>query len=185
MKSPRLPSLVVQTWIIAVALSHATAAETPNVVYIMADELGYFEPAFMGGKNIDTPNIDRMAADGISFTNLLAGSSVCAPTRCTFLTGKHDYLYWEIGQSVAVRMENWRAIRQKSRSPWELYDLSTDPSESDNLAAKQPGKLAQLVALAERAHEPVREGTFASTDRHERDRRAKFGRHDEKISKDK
>ena len=62
----------------------------PNVIYLMADELGYYEPAFMGGKNIQTPNLDRMAAEGMRFNNLLAGSSVCAPTRCCFLTGKHS-----------------------------------------------------------------------------------------------
>ena len=56
----------------------------------MADELGYFEPGFMGGKNIQTPHLDRMAAEGIRFDNLFAGSSVCAPTRCTFMTGKHS-----------------------------------------------------------------------------------------------
>jgi len=71
--------------------SRASAAEPkPNIIYIMADELGYYEPGFMGGKTIQTPNIDRMAADGMKFTNMFAGSSVCAPTRCCFLTGKHS-----------------------------------------------------------------------------------------------
>lgn len=74
--------------------AHARAAESPlglpNIVYIMADELGYFEPGFMGGETIQTPNLDRMAAEGMRFDNLFAGSSVCAPTRCCFLTGKHS-----------------------------------------------------------------------------------------------
>ena len=69
---------------------HAVDAKHPNVIYIMADELGYYEPGFMGGKTILTPNLDRMAAEGIRFSNLYAGSSVCAPTRCCFLTGKHS-----------------------------------------------------------------------------------------------
>jgi len=68
----------------------ARAAERPNIVYIMADELGYFEPGFMGGVTIRTPNLDRMAAGGLRFNNLLAGSSVCAPTRCCLMTGKHS-----------------------------------------------------------------------------------------------
>lgn len=66
------------------------AADSTNVIYIMADELGYYEPSYMGNPNIKTPNIDRMAAEGIRFTNALAGSCVCAPTRCCFLTGKHS-----------------------------------------------------------------------------------------------
>ena len=70
-------------------LFSAFTAERPNIIYIMADELGYYEPAFMGGTTIQTPNIDRMAAQGMKFTNMFAGSSSCAPTRCCFLTGKH------------------------------------------------------------------------------------------------
>lgn len=72
------------------AISTAGRTAPPNVVYIMADELGYYEPGFNGGKTIQTPNLDRMAAEFIRFTNMLAGSSVCAPTRCCFLTGKHS-----------------------------------------------------------------------------------------------
>ena len=70
-------------------------------------------------------------------------------------------------------------MRSKANQPWELYDLSTDPSESKNLAAAQPEILAKLVQLATQAHEPVREGTFTNTLRHERDRRAKFGKQDQ------
>ena len=66
------------------------APAKPNVIYIMSDELGYYEPGFMGGLNIQTPNLDRLAAEGIRFNNLFAGSCVCAPTRCCFLTGKHS-----------------------------------------------------------------------------------------------
>jgi arylsulfatase A-like enzyme len=76
----------------ASAASHAAAlaAASPNVIYIMADELGYYEPGFMGNPNIRTPHLDRMAAEGVVFTQALAGSAVCAPTRCCFLTGKHS-----------------------------------------------------------------------------------------------
>ncbi|MBC8351994.1 MAG: sulfatase-like hydrolase/transferase [Planctomycetes bacterium] len=68
----------------------ADAADRPNIVYIMADELGYYELSCVGNPNIKTPNLDRMAAEGMRFTQALAGSSVCAPTRCTLMTGKHS-----------------------------------------------------------------------------------------------
>src|SRR5689334_21460520 len=68
----------------------AATGDKPNIVYLMDDELGYYEVGFMGGRNIKTPNLDRMASEGIVFKNLYAGSSVCAPTRCCFLTGKHS-----------------------------------------------------------------------------------------------
>ena len=61
----------------------------PNIVYIMIDELGYFELSCMGNKHLETPNIDKMAAEGMRFTQALAGGPVCAPTRCVLMTGQH------------------------------------------------------------------------------------------------
>jgi len=74
----------------AFVASAQTPSSKPNIVYIMADELGYFELSCMGNPNIKTPNIDRLAAQGIRFTQGLAGSSVCAPTRACLMTGKHS-----------------------------------------------------------------------------------------------
>ena len=65
------------------------AAKKPNIVYIMSDELAYYELGHMGNPYLRTPRIDRMAAEGIRFTNALAGAPVCAPLRCNLLTGKH------------------------------------------------------------------------------------------------
>lgn len=65
------------------------AASPPNIVYIMADELAYFELGHMGNPYIKTPHIDRMAREGLRFTNALAASPVCAPLRCSLMTGKH------------------------------------------------------------------------------------------------
>ena len=67
----------------------AFAENPPNVVYIMSDELAYFELSHMGNRHIKTPRIDRMAAEGIRFTHAYAGAPVCAPLRCNLMTGKH------------------------------------------------------------------------------------------------
>ncbi len=64
-------------------------ADKPNIIYFVIDELGYYELSHMGHPKFRTPNIDRLAAEGTRFTQFLAGSSVCAPTRCALLTGKH------------------------------------------------------------------------------------------------
>jgi len=61
----------------------------PNIVYIMLDELAYFELSCMGNKYLKTPNIDRMATEGMRFTQALAGAPVCAPTRSVLMTGRH------------------------------------------------------------------------------------------------
>ena len=72
------------------ALSGSLIAERPpNIVYIMSDELAYYELSHMGNPYIKTPRIDRMAAEGIRFTHAYAGSPVCAPLRCNLMTGKH------------------------------------------------------------------------------------------------
>ena len=92
---------------------------------------------------------------------------------------QHEYLYWEIGGWTAIRQGNWRAVKPPRSEGWELYNLAADPSESKNLAASKQDVVAKLAALAGKSSEPVREGTFVRTDRHERDRRAKFGKQDE------
>jgi arylsulfatase A-like enzyme len=112
--------------------------------------------------------------DGISLVPELLGAEAAGRKQST-----HEYLYWETAGWAAIRQGQWRAVRPKARQPWELYDLATDPSESKNLAAAQPAILAKLTVLAEKAYVPAVEGTFTMTDRHERDRRAKFGKQDD------
>ena len=63
--------------------------QKPNVIYILADDLGYNELSCNGQTNFSTPNIDALAKDGISFTQHYSGSPVSAPSRCVLLTGKH------------------------------------------------------------------------------------------------
>ncbi len=61
----------------------------PNIIFIMADDLGYGDLGCYGQKKIKTPNIDRLAAEGTRFTDCYAGSTVCAPSRSVLMTGQH------------------------------------------------------------------------------------------------
>ena len=61
----------------------------PNIIFIMADDLGYADLGCYGQKKIKTPNIDRLAAEGTRFTQCYAGSTVCAPSRSVLMTGQH------------------------------------------------------------------------------------------------
>ncbi|QDU36619.1 Arylsulfatase [Maioricimonas rarisocia] len=90
MPALRLLLILAVTLIAGFTAAPAHAVEKPNVVYIMADELGYYELSCMGHPYIETPHIDRMASEGLRFTQALAGSSLCAPTRCVLMTGKHS-----------------------------------------------------------------------------------------------
>lgn len=63
---------------------------SPNDIFILADDLGYGDLGCYGQELIKTPNIDRLAADGMRFTQAYAGATVCAPSRCALMTGKHN-----------------------------------------------------------------------------------------------
>ena len=77
--------------------SCASAARTrgrrgkkPNIIFILADDLGYGDVGCFGQKTIQTPNIDKLAAEGMRFTDHYAGSTVCAPSRCCLMTALHS-----------------------------------------------------------------------------------------------
>jgi len=61
----------------------------PNIIFVLADDLGYGDLGCYGQQRIKTPNIDRMATEGMRFTDHYAGSTVCAPSRCSLMTGLH------------------------------------------------------------------------------------------------
>jgi len=71
------------------AASPAARSSRPNIIFILADDLGYGDLGCYGQKRIQTPVIDRLAAEGIRFTQFYAGSTVCAPSRSVLLTGLH------------------------------------------------------------------------------------------------
>jgi uncharacterized sulfatase len=75
---------------LAVAAATATAAPArPNIVFVLADDLGWGDLGAYGQKQIKTPHLDRMAAQGMRFHQAYAGSTVCAPSRSVLMTGQH------------------------------------------------------------------------------------------------
>jgi arylsulfatase A-like enzyme len=73
----------------APALADEKPVVRPNIIFILADDLGYGDVGCYGQKRIQTPNIDRLAKEGMRFTDFYAGSTVCAPSRCVLMTGYH------------------------------------------------------------------------------------------------
>src|SRR6478672_4551773 len=65
------------------------AQTRPNVIYIMADDLGYADLSGYGRKNYKTPNLDQLASEGVRFINAYAAAPVCTPTRAAFMTGRY------------------------------------------------------------------------------------------------
>ena len=75
--------------LLAEATAVADTPRRPNIVFILADDLGYGDLGCYGQKKIKTPRLDRMAREGVRFTSHYAGFTVCSPSRCALMTGKH------------------------------------------------------------------------------------------------
>lgn len=108
--------------------------------------------------------------DGLSIKPTLLGEAAAGQAQ-----EQHEFLYWEYTNQVAVRMDDWKAVKPGKKRDWELYSLATDVSEANNVADKHPEVLAQLKEFATQSHTPVQSGTYTSTTRHEKDRKAKWG----------
>ena len=81
---------------------NSISAEKPNVIFILADDLGWSDLACYGSELYETPNIDRLAQEGVKFTNAYSACQVCSPTRASFLTGKSP---------AALKLTDWLAGR--------------------------------------------------------------------------
>ncbi len=82
--------------------------QPPNIVFILADDLGYGDVGCFGQEKIKTPNIDRLAASGMRFTRHYSGSPVCAPSRCVLMTGLHSGHAW---------IRNNREVKPEGQEP--------------------------------------------------------------------
>ena len=74
---------------IGLFFSYLKAKTKPNLIFIMADDLGYGDLGCFGQKLIKTPCLDQMAKEGMKFTRFYSGSTVCAPSRSVLMTGQH------------------------------------------------------------------------------------------------
>jgi len=100
------------------------AESQPNIIYILADDLGYGELGCYGQEKIETPNIDQLRSEGMKFTQHYSGSAVCAPSRCVLLTGKHP------GHAYIRGNDEW-----KSRgNVWNYDEMNKNP----NLEGQRP-----------------------------------------------
>lgn len=94
MLTPNLSQICRSAALLAAAIAliptqTAEAADKPNIVFVMADDLGYGDLGCYGSELIQTPRLDAMAEQGIKFRNMYAGCTVCAPSRAVLMTGQH------------------------------------------------------------------------------------------------
>jgi arylsulfatase A-like enzyme len=84
-----LSTLLLAPLATLLAAEPAKPQTKPNIIYILLDDAGYGDFGCYGQKTLLTPNVDRLASEGMKFTRHYAGSTVCAPSRCTLMTGLH------------------------------------------------------------------------------------------------
>ena len=109
------------------AASMVSAAERPNVVFFLVDDLGYSDVACYGNPLYETPHVDQLAKEGVRFTDASAASAVCSP-------------------SSSIRVGDYKFIRHYEDGKRELYSLREDIGETHNLVSVMPEKAAELEA---------------------------------------
>ncbi len=106
---------IISILIIAFSVSSQVLAQAqkPNVIYILADDLGYGDLSCYGQKKLQTPNIDRLAKEGIKFTNHYAGNTVCSPSRAVLMTGipaGSCYIRGNINSPICALDSKWTVL---------------------------------------------------------------------------
>jgi arylsulfatase A-like enzyme len=97
-------------------------SEKPNILIILADDHGYGDISAHRGPNIQTPNIDRIASDGIRFSRFYSNASVCSPSRASLMTGRYPD---RVGVPGVIRThpeENWGYLRQDAVTLPEMLE---------------------------------------------------------------
>ena len=114
--------------------------EKPNIIFILVDDLGYGDLGCYGQKQIKTPNLDRLAAEGMRFTQAYAGATVCAPSRCVLMTGLHKDMLAVRGNTVgyiaAGRICARRRDGRKSAKGRRIHDRPDRQMGPGRAAAK-------------------------------------------------
>ncbi|GAA5221894.1 arylsulfatase [Membranihabitans marinus] len=111
----------------------------PNIIYILADDLGYGDIGVYGSEKIETPNIDALAQNGMIFTDHYAGAPVCAPSRCVLLTGKH------MGHAVVRGNDEWRERGEVWNYEKAIYDINLEGQRPIPENTETIGRMLQRV----------------------------------------
>jgi arylsulfatase A-like enzyme len=121
MKYPT-PFFLIHAVLLFFALPLVAIPETrPNIIFIMADDLGYGSLGCYGSKEIRTPNIDRLAASGMRFTDYHSNGPVCTPTRAALMTGRYQQRCdWVDDQELSVVYQQQRQENLRQRWAWGI-----------------------------------------------------------------
>jgi arylsulfatase A-like enzyme len=114
--------------LIATLCSCSQKQDLPNILLIVVDDLGYSDLHCYGNQWVETPNIDRLAAEGVRFTQAYASCTVCSPTRASLMTGKNP---------VAVNITDWIPGHQDSRGGPQPHEMFVVPRFNQQLPLEE------------------------------------------------
>jgi len=121
---PRLAVWLVVLNLLPLLLTNSLAAKKPNVIFILTDNHGAWTLGCYGNKDIRTPNIDRLASQGMLFTRAMSNNPVCSPTRATYLTGlipSQHGLHSFLDNKYMVGPESFYALKEFETLPRILH----------------------------------------------------------------
>ena len=115
----------------AVATAAMGAASPPNVIILLADDMGNGDPGCYGARDIKTPNIDSLAASGIRFTSYYAAAPICSPSRAGMITGRYPMRAGMSIQSASfqLRIRPWPHSRVTTSARRAAVALGRAPRE--------------------------------------------------------
>jgi arylsulfatase A-like enzyme len=139
------------------------AAEArPNVVFVLVDDMGYADLGCMGGKDIRTPSIDRLASEGLKFSNFYANAPVCTPTRTAFMTGRWQQrvgFEWAMGFTAEqYRRVDGKWVEESDKLAFGLSTSETTIAEMLKGAGYATGAFGKWHLGYQPEHSPLRHG---------------------------
>ncbi|MCB1091774.1 MAG: sulfatase-like hydrolase/transferase, partial [Verrucomicrobiae bacterium] len=123
----------------ALFVTSAMSADRPNIIFVLVDDMGYADLGAMGSQDILTPNIDRLASEGVKLTDFYANAPVCSPTRCGFITGRWQQrvgFEWALGYTA-----------EQEKLVDGVWTKPTDMHRAIGLPADHPG-IAKMLKSA-------------------------------------
>lgn len=134
----------------------------PNIIFVLVDDMGYADLGCMGAKDIKTPNIDRLASEGLKFTDFYANAPVCTPTRTAFMTGRWQQrvgFEWAMGfQAEQFRRVSGKLIEEPDKLAFGLPTSETTIAEMLKPAGYATGAFGKWHLGYQPEHNPVRRG---------------------------
>jgi arylsulfatase A-like enzyme len=154
--------LSVVAIIFVAARAHCVAAAQPNIIFVLLDDMGYADLGCTGAKDIRTPHIDRLASEGLRFTDFYSNAPVCTPTRAAFITGRWQQrigFEWAMGYTAEqYRRVNGQWIEEPDKLALGLPSSEVTIAEMLKQAGYATGVFGKWHLGYQPEHNPTRHG---------------------------